>query len=553
MRIGIAQLNYQIGDLVNNQHKILAAIEQAKSHQVELLVFSELSIGGYPAQDFLFSNAFIDACENSALEIAQHCDTLACLVGLPVRNRSGKGKALFNAAALLYKGEIQASVHKSLLPDYDVFNEYRYFEPGSQSACVDFKGVKLGVTICEDLWNLEDSPLYGHDPLEHLMAESPDFIINIAASPFSVGHFDRRMSVLSSQAQKFKIPLIYVNQVGAYSELIFDGTSMVLDEDGELRAKLPSFDEDFYFFDLESLSRAPQGESKGKGLDEAAPLAEIGWIHQALVFGLKDYFQKSGFKKAILGLSGGLDSAIVAALACEALGAENVLAVLMPSQYSSDHSLKDALDLVKNTGCSHEIIAIQPAVHAFESMLAEPFAGFPADLTEENIQARTRAVVLMALSNKLGHILLNTSNKSESAVGYGTLYGDMAGAISVIGDVFKTQVFDLARYINREREIIPLNTITKPPSAELRPDQKDSDSLPDYAILDPILHAYIELEKDKDDIKSLAFDAALVERVVTMVDRAEFKRKQGPPVLRVSRKAFGSGRSMPLVAKKSNW
>jgi NAD+ synthase (glutamine-hydrolysing) len=378
-----------------------------------------------------------------------------------------------------------------------------------------------------------------------LAQEKPDLIINIAASPFSYIHFDKRISVLSNNILKANAPLIYVNQIGAHLDIIFDGRSLAMNKSAEVLKELNAFDEDLQYVTLE------HGDLQTTTAPQSVKLGETASIHQALLLGLKDYFAKSGFKKAVLGLSGGLDSAIVAALAVEALGAENVLAVLMPSVYSTTHSIKDAMDLVDNTGCQHLVLPIKDIAQSFEDTLQEAFIGLKADTTEENIQARTRGTLLMAISNKLGHILLNTSNKSEAAVGYGTLYGDMAGSLSVIGDVYKTQAYKLASYINREKEIIPINTIVKPPSAELRPDQKDSDSLPDYEMLDAILYQLIELEKSGSEVVKLGFDEQLVQRITKLVNNAEFKRFQAPPILRVSPKAFGSGRQMPLVAKFS--
>lgn len=538
MKIALAQLNYHIGNFEANTAKILKSIADAKKDQADLIVFAELAIGGYPAKDLLRSTVFLDSCEQAIDTIAEACTDIACIIGAPIRNTSQKGKSLFNAALFIENGTVTHIAKKGLLPDYDVFDEYRYFEPAIDFSCLTFKGIKIALTICEDLWNMENINSYVINPIDMLAEENPSLIINIAASPFSYTHFQERKKVLIKQAQTYKLPLLYVNQVGAHTDIIFDGRSLVFNEQGEQLLELAAFQEDLQYYEVgDSVAATP------------VDFSEIALIHQALVLGLRDYFSKSGFKKAVLGLSGGLDSAIVAALACEALGAENVFAVLMPSIYSSDHSIKDALDLVKNTGCKHQIIPIKDVANAFEHILAPTFQGLAADTTEENIQARTRGTLLMAISNKMGYILLNTSNKSEAAVGYGTLYGDMAGAISVIGDVYKTQAFALARYINREREIIPVNTIVKPPSAELRPDQKDSDSLPEYEVLDALLHGFIENEKSGSELVALGYNPALVQRIARLVNNAEFKRFQCPPILRVSPKAFGAGRTIPLVAK----
>ncbi|WP_410219839.1 NAD+ synthase [Pedobacter sp.] len=543
MKIALAQINYHIGNFELNTKKIIDHIFLSKEKGADLVVFAELAVCGYPPRDFLEFEDFIALCEKSALEIAAHCKDIACIIGLPVKNEVLAGKDLFNAAYFIADGTIKQVVKKTLLPTYDVFDEYRYFEPNTQFDCVEFKGQKIALTICEDLWNINDNPMYISCPMDELILQQPDLMINIAASPFDYHHDEDRISILSANAKKYKLPLFYVNQVGAQTELIFDGGSLVFDQEGELKAEMKYFEEDLQVFEVAEVQNV-----KNK-YPAPARDRDIKQIHDALVLGIKDYFQKSGFSKAVLGLSGGIDSAVVCALACEALGAENVMAVLMPSKYSSDHSVKDALDLVNNIGCKHEIIEIKAATEAFDQMLAKPFKGLTFNITEENIQARCRGVVVMAMSNKFGYILLNTSNKSECAVGYGTLYGDMCGAMSVLGDVYKTQVFELARLINEEREIIPVNTIVKPPSAELRPDQKDSDSLPDYAILDRILFQHIEKKQGTKAIIAQGFDEALVKRVLKMVNIAEFKRYQTPPILRVSSKAFGMGRRMPIVGR----
>jgi NAD+ synthase (glutamine-hydrolysing) len=379
--------------------------------------------------------------------------------------------------------------------------------------------------------------------MDELIKEKPDVMINIAASPFSYTHDDERIKVLGDNASKYQLPLFYVNQVGAQTEIIFDGGSLVFDADGSMKAEMKYFEEDLQVFDLAEI------ENVKNKYPEQQRANDIEQIHDALILGIRDYFQKSGFSKAVLGLSGGIDSAVVCALACRALGAENVMAVLMPSKFSSDHSVQDALDLVNNIGCMHEIVPIKEIAEAFDQTLAPAFKGLPFNLAEENIQARIRGIINMAMSNKFGYILLNTSNKSECAVGYGTLYGDMCGAIGVIGDVYKMQVFELAKYINKDGEIIPVNTIVKPPSAELRPDQKDSDSLPEYEILDKILYQHIEMKQGTATIINQGYDEALVKRILRMVNIAEFKRYQTPPILRVSPKAFGMGRRMPIVGK----
>ncbi|MDO7744921.1 MAG: NAD+ synthase, partial [Pedobacter sp.] len=469
MKIALAQLNYHIGNFESNTKKIIDHIALAKAEGADLVVFAELAVCGYPPRDFLEFEEFISLCEDAAAQIASHCQGIACIVGLPVKNEQVAGKDLFNAAYFIADGQVKAVTRKALLPNYDVFDEYRYFEPATQFSCIDFKGTRIALTICEDLWNINNNPLYVSNPMDVLINESPDIMINIAASPFSYQHDDERRAVLSDNAKKYNLPLLYVNQVGAQTEIIFDGGSMVFDSEGNLLHEMPYFKEHLSVYEL--LNNKIQGFSP----EAHQPVPDIAQIHDALILGIKDYFSKSGFSKAVLGLSGGIDSAIVCALACRALGPENVMAVLMPSKYSSDHSIKDALDLVEHFGCKHEIIPIAEAADAFDSMMSKAFAGLSFNLTEENIQARSRGIVVMAMSNKFGYILLNTSNKSECAVGYGTLYGDMCGAIGVIGDVYKTQIYELAHYINKDGEVIPENTIVKPPSAELRPGQKDSD------------------------------------------------------------------------------
>lgn len=543
MKIALAQLNYHIGNFEYNTNKIIENIEKAKAKGVDLIVFAELAICGYPPRDFLEFDEFVELSEKAAYQIALHCKGIACIVGLPIKNEALAGKDLYNAAYFIEDGQLKRVVKKALLPNYDVFDEYRYFEPGKNFECIDFKGVKIAVTICEDLWNINNNPLYVSCPMDELARQKPKLMINIAASPFSYTHDEARAVVLSANAKQYGLPLLYVNQIGAQTEIIFDGGSMAFDAKGNMIDEMPYFKEDMRIYDFE--------DHKIQGLEpiQQQTVPDIEQIHEALILGIKDYFEKSGFTKAVLGLSGGIDSAIVCALACRALGPENVMGVLMPSKYSSDHSIQDALDLAENLGCKHEIIPIKDLADAFDQVMAPVFTGQPFNLTEENIQARCRGVIVMAMSNKFGYILLNTSNKSECAVGYGTLYGDMCGAIGVLGDVYKTQVYELAQFINKDGIVIPVNTIVKPPSAELRPDQKDSDSLPDYDTLDKILYQYIELKKSSSAIIAQGYNEELVRRIIKMVNTAEFKRYQTPPILRVSPKAFGMGRRMPIVGK----
>jgi NAD+ synthase (glutamine-hydrolysing) len=543
MKIALAQLNYHIGNFEANTEKIIQTLETQRKAGVDIVVFAELSICGYPPRDFLEYPEFISLCNEAALKVAAASHGIACIIGLPILNLVIEGKDLYNSAYFIADGEVKQIINKALLPNYDVFDEYRYFEPAHEFKCVNYKGHKIAVTICEDLWNLGGNPLYKACPMDELMKEDPDFMINIAASPFAYNHDEERIFILAQNCRKYNLPLFYVNHVGAQTELIFDGGSLVFDKAGDIVSEFKYFEEEVQVFDVENIQSAIV---LNKNKERPSYTQQV---YDALILGIKDYFKKSGFSKAILGLSGGIDSALVCTLACHALGAENVMAVLMPSKYSSDHSIKDAEDLVKNLGCKSTIIPIKAIADTFDETLSATFEGLEPNLTEENIQARSRGVILMAMSNKFGYILLNTSNKSESAVGYGTLYGDMCGAIAVIGDCYKTQVFQLCNYINRAQEIIPINTIVKPPSAELSPDQKDSDSLPDYDILDKILFEYIELKKSSKDIIADGYEEDLVNRILKMVNKAEFKRYQTPPILRVSPKAFGMGRRMPIVGK----
>lgn len=539
MKIALAQLNYHIGNFDANVSKMLAAIEDAKSQSADLIVFSELAVCGYPPRDFLQFEDFTKSCEAAVTKIASAAKGIAVIVGAPSVNPKIEGKNLFNSAFFLEEGKIKSVHSKALLPTYDVFDEYRYFEPKAKFEVAHLNGKKIAITICEDLWDVGDDKLYTVEPMDSLSEQGPEIMINIAASPFSYKHFERRKKVLEQNVHKYNLPLVYVNHVGAQTELIFDGGSMAINAKGELCELLPFFEEGIRIIDT------PQLHPKG-----TAPSPDkLARIYNALVLGVRDYFSKLNFKTAIVGLSGGIDSAVTLAIVCEALGAKNVLAVLMPSQFSSDHSVEDAVDMVELLGCRHETIRIHEAYETLRESMPESFQNTQFGLAEENIQARLRAVIVMALANKEGHILLNTSNKSEAAVGYGTLYGDMSGGLSVLGDVYKTEVYALADYINSLQYVIPQNIIDKEPSAELRPDQKDSDSLPDYEILDTILFHYIEESMGPDEILAAGFEKQLVDRVLKLVNSNEFKRAQAPPVLRVSDKAFGMGRRMPIVGK----
>ncbi|MDP3915172.1 MAG: NAD+ synthase [Bacteroidota bacterium] len=544
MKIAIAQLNYHIGNFELNTYKIIDCISKSKAAGADLVVFSELSVTGYYPHDLLERKEFVEQSYKAIGQIADCCTGIAAIVGGPSINPEPRGKKLFNSAFFMYDGKIQQTVNKSLLPTYDIFDEYRHFEPNKQFSVFDFCGKKLAITICEDLWDEQETQnefgrekLYQLSPLKELSVLNPELVINLSASPFSYNQENSRKNILIKNAIKYQLPILYVNQVGAQTELVFDGGSFFLDKNGIIQEELNYFEEDFRIIDTE----IPSGNLQPK-------TETIEKIHHALVLGIRDYFTKMGFKKATLGLSGGIDSALVLVLAVEALGKENVRVLLMPSRFSSDHSVNDALQLAENLGIQYETIPIQPMVDSFEQSLSEVFAGLSSDVAEENIQARTRGILLMAISNKFGNILLNTTNKSECAVGYGTLYGDMNGGLSVLGDVYKTDVFKMARWINRDQEIIPENSILKPPSAELRPDQKDTDSLPDYDMLDQILFDYIELNLSPEEIIARGFDEATVLRTVRMVNNNEYKRFQAPPIIRVSSKAFGFGRRIPLVA-----
>jgi len=547
MKIALVQLNYTIGDFALNSRKIIAAIKEARELQADLVVFAELSVCGYPPRDFLGFDDFIDCCNKAVLMIAEECKGIAAIIGTPTHNPADRGKRLFNSAMLLRDGKISSVVSKALLPTYDIFDEYRYFEPNRHFEVVEFMGIKIALTICEDIWSIGEDPLYVMTPMDELIAENPDLLINIAASPFTYSQEESRNAVLRANALKYHIPLIYVNHVGAQTELLFDGNSKVMNADGQTVKTMKAFSEDFMLVELDETQHL--FTSVAETYTGITNNSKTALIHDALLMGISDYFRKMGFQKAILGLSGGIDSALTLVLAAKALGPLNVKAVLLPSAFSSGHSVDDALKLAENLGVPYEIIGIQDTYESLLLTLQPQFQGLAFNIAEENIQARVRAIILMAMANKFGFILLNTSNKSEAAVGYGTLYGDMCGGISVLGDVYKTEVYELANYINSEREIIPVNSIEKPPSAELRPDQRDSDSLPDYAILDQILYNYIELQKGPGEIIEAGFDEPTVTRVLRMVNMNEWKRYQTPPILRVSPKAFGSGRRMPIVAR----
>ncbi len=542
MKIALAQLNFILGDFEGNYGKISTSITQAIKDGVDLICFSELAVCGYPPRDFLEFDDFIARSNGIIERISKQTQQIAVIVGAPAINPVPEGKDLYNALYFIHEGEIKFIQYKTLLPTYDIFDDYRYFEPNRIFDIVRFKGKKIALTICEDIWNIDnDNPLYTINPVEELRTHKPDILINASGSPFDYQHMEERLEVIKGNIRNYPVPIFYVNQVGAHTDLIFDGGSLVVSPNTEVYDQFPLFEEDYRTYDLDEVIQGRECPCSTYDTIEV--------IHDALVLGIKDYFEKLGFKRAILGLSGGIDSALTAVLAARALGPDNVMGVLMPSGFSSSHSIPDAMDLIKNLGIRHHTIPIGKRFDDFIQDLSPLFQGRKQDVTEENIQPRIRMIYLMAISNKLGYILLNTTNKSEMAVGYGTLYGDLAGGLSVLGDVYKTQVFELCKYINRKEEIIPEHIITKPPSAELRPDQKDSDSLPPYDVLDPILFQYIELQKGPEEIMASGADPSTVRRALRLVNMNEFKRYQTAPVLRVSPKAFGIGRRLPIVGK----
>jgi NAD+ synthase (glutamine-hydrolysing) len=549
MKVALAQLNYIPGDTGYNTSRIISAIGKGLQDGADLIVFSELAITGYPPLDLLQRGDLINRSMNAVKEIASHCSGIAAIVGGPSPNTGVFGKSLHNSAFFIQDGKVRAVVNKTLLPTYDIFDEDRYFEPGSTFQTVELNGERIAITICEDIWDEQPCGdrgicrLYSISPLDELMKEDPGLIINIAANPFSHNRIKIREEVFVRNAVQYKRPLISVNQTGGYTDLIFDGSSVLIDHEGTILEKLAFCEEEVRTVDI------PVAGTERKGYRSPPPLPEdmTGLIHRALVTGIRDFFFKSGQKRAVIGLSGGIDSAVVLALASEALGPQNTLAILMPSVYSSDHSVSDSVEMAKNLSVPYHIVSIEEARQSLEKTVRPYFADRAPDITEENIQARLRAVILMAFANKFGYLVLNTSNKSEAATGYGTLYGDMIGGLSVMGDIYKTEVYRLAKEINSSGEIIPPRIIAKAPSAELKPDQLDSDSLPPYDQLDPVLFRYIDMERSPARIVAEGFDPQLVEDVVKLVKGSEFKRRQTPPVLRVSSKAFGSGRRIPII------
>lgn len=540
MKIALAQINTRTGDLDNNAAAVIRSIRQAESAGADLVVFPELTITGYPPEDLVEKRTFVK--KNLAMldRIAMETKTIGAVIGFAHPNESGKGHPVFNSAALIDRGKIIGLQHKTLLPNYDVFDEMRHFEPASQRQSLTFRGKKIGLSICEDAWNDKDfwkHPLYPHDPIEELARQNCDILINISASPFSIQKNILRVNMFKNIAVKYRLPVVMVNLVGGNDSLIFDGCSFALDADGKILAQAKAFEEDFILADFE----------KKTGSIHAWNEVEEKEIADALILGVRDYLGKCHFNKAIIGLSGGIDSALVAAITTMAIGKEKVIGVAMPSRYSSDHSVADARQLAHNLGIEFRLIPIEPMFRPYLESLSAEFKGLKEDITEENLQARIRGNILMALSNKFSALVLSTGNKSELAVGYCTIYGDMCGGLAVISDVPKTMVYRISKWINREREIIPQNTIDKAPSAELKPNQTDQDSLPPYDVLDGILTAYIEDLKEYDEIVAMGFDAGVVDKVLRLVDRNEYKRRQAAPGLRVTSKAFGFGRRLPIA------
>ena len=557
MRIALAQINPTVGDVAGNTEKALAFIDRAVGEGAELVAFPELSVVGYPPKDLLLKSSVIDQCADAIQRIADRCGEIAAVVGYPMRSRRPQGPPLHNAAAVCRNGQIIDHRLKHLLPTYDVFDEHRYFEPGRASDLTELNGHRLGISVCEDLWAATEHfarRLYHDNPIDQLAAAGADLFINCSASPFVVGKHARRLEIMRDLAREYALPIVFVNQVGANDELVFDGNSCVVGPDGTLLAHARDFDEDLLVVDLPARGEAPSDTARLE-----TPHEDVAAVYHALVLGLRDYCGKCGFSSVVLGLSGGIDSAVTACLAVAALGAESITGISMPSRYSSDGSKSDAQQLAENLGMIYHTVSIEQPHLAMERTLEPYFAGTTPGLAEENVQARLRGVILMSLSNKFGSLLVTTGNKSELAVGYCTLYGDMAGGLAVLSDVPKTLVYELAEWINTDAcpltqqcggPPIPGDSISKPPSAELRPDQMDQDSLPPYAVLDQIIDRYVEREQSIQQIaQETGIDAEQVDRFVRLIDRSEYKRKQAPPGLKITGRAFGFGRRMPLAMR----
>lgn len=542
MKIALCQANPIIGDIDGNKAKILEGYKRGVKDQVDLVIFPELFLCGYQPQDLVEKSEFRQAVINSANEIAAQTNQVGLIFGTLTEEFDNVGTGIYNSAALCYNGKIQFTQHKTLLPNYDVFDEVRYFESAKNVYVHEFSGEKLGISICEDIWNDADywkKRRYEYDPVQRLVDKGASILINISASPYAFGRRQERYDMLSTLTKTDKLPLAYVCTVGAQTDLIFDGASMCFDAKGRLQYVGKSYEEDYFIFDTKN--EYDEITEFEKSFEDE--------VLNALIFGLREYGNKTGFKKALIGLSGGMDSALVTYIAVQAFGKDNVHVVMMPSQYSSEGSVKDSEKLISNLSISSDMISVQPVFEKINEQLKDAFKNKPADTTEENLQSRIRGLYLMALSNKHGYMLCATGNKSEMAVGYATLYGDMAGALAVIGDVYKTDVYRIANYINRDKEIIPQEIIDKAPSAELKPDQTDQDSLPPYSVLDRILKMYLEEYKEFNEINKEINDAETVQKVLRLVDLNEFKRKQAAPVLRVTTKAFGYGRRFPIVQR----
>ncbi len=552
MKICLAQTNPTVGAFKQNKGKILRFISDAKKRGADLVVFPELSIVGYPPKDLLALSGFVDSNLEALEELKNNVTGISAIIGFVDRNSARRGKSLYNAAAYIKNRKIVSVHYKSLLPTYDVFDEDRYFEPTSDISIVKISGRKFGISICEDAWGTDDWPgkIHHKNPLECMIKQGAEIILNISASPFSIGKQEIRQKILASHAKRYNVPIVFVNQIGGNDDLVFDGASMVINKNGVVVDRALSFEEDLLMVDFRGSDVcAGKGKSKPAKKVTHGTVREEGVesVYKALILGTRDYARKCGFKKAVIGLSGGIDSAVTAVIAARALGRSKVLGVTMPSSFSSMGSVEDSKLLAGRLGIDLETIPIKSVYNIYTKTLSGIFAGLPFDVTEENLQARIRGKILMAISNKYGYLVLTTGNKSELAVGYCTLYRDMCGGLAVISDVPKTMVYNLAKYINRRKEIIPTDTIDKPPSAELRPNQKDQDSLPPYDILDSVLRAYVEESKDICDIVGMGYNESLVKDIINMVDRNEYKRKQAAPGLKVTTKAFGAGRRMPLA------
>ena len=543
MKIALGQINPTVGDFTGNSKKIVEYAQRARESGVGLILFPEMSVCGYPARDWVEKPSFVERSRKAVESIAQQTRGIAVICGFPTRAEVETGKSVMNSAALLRNGKIEFVQSKMLLPTYDVFDEMRIFAPAREQALLPFCGRQMALTICEDAWNDKqfwNRRLYGVDPVEELVRRGANFVLNISASPFWVGKRELRLKMLQAIAKHYKTPVVLVNQIGGNDQLIFDGSSLVLAPDGSVVAQARSFEEDLIFFEPDTMKGDVHEQIEGL---EAS-------VYAALVLGTRDYVRKCGFQNVIVGLSGGIDSALTAAIAVDALGAENVLGVGMPSPYSSRGSIDDSRELAANLGIRFELLRITNIFEAYRQTLKPAFTGYEEDVTEENLQARIRGTMLMAFSNKFGALVLSTGNKSEVGIGYCTLYGDMAGGLAVISDVPKTLVYRLSHYVNSRRPVIPKSTLEKEPSAELRPNQKDSDSLPPYEVLDTILEDYIEDNKTAEQIASeRGYDLAVVRKIALSIERTEYKRQQAAPSLKISEKAFGVGRRFPIAAK----